>query len=129
MPMEGFLLPRTKCSGSFIAPEEGLAHLTGWGDLFQLAAPGDLPKRLNRRSAMAVKYKIGNMEVLGPPYTKAEEANFYRRQGVATMFTPKATKAPRSEMPPVPDRPQRRQGKQRTPRHPRHSPSKREKTP
>jgi hypothetical protein len=30
-----------------------MAHLTGWGDLFQLAAPGDLPKRLNRRSAVS----------------------------------------------------------------------------
>jgi hypothetical protein len=116
MPMEGFLLPRMACSGSFIALEQKLAHLTGWGDLFQLAAPGDLPKRLNRRSAMVVKYMIGGMEVLGPPYTKAEEDNFYGRQGVATMFTPKATKAPQSEMPPVPDRPQ---GKRRVPRHPR----------
>jgi hypothetical protein len=32
---------------------EGLAHRTGWGDLFQLAAPGALPKRLNRRDALS----------------------------------------------------------------------------
>jgi hypothetical protein len=48
-----FVACELKGSGSFIGFEEGLAHLTGRGDLFQLAAPGDPPKRLNRRSAMS----------------------------------------------------------------------------
>jgi hypothetical protein len=28
---------------------------------------------------MAIKYWIGDMAVMGPPYTKAEEADFYSR--------------------------------------------------
>jgi hypothetical protein len=116
MPMEGFLLPRTSCSSPSIGLEQGLACLTGWGDLFQLAAPGDLPKRLNRRSAMALKYITENgVEIHGPPYTKAEEAEFYRRNGGGpkTMFAPKQDKPPA----PAPDRQQRPQGKRRAPRH------------
>jgi hypothetical protein len=46
MPMEGFCCLEGACSSQSIGLEEGLARLTGWGDLFQLAAPGNLPKRL-----------------------------------------------------------------------------------
>jgi hypothetical protein len=120
MPMEGFLFRRIACSGSFVGLEEGLAHLTGWGDLFQLAAPGNLPKRLNRRSAVALKFVTKNgVECHGPPYTKAEEHAFYSAwsKGPKTVLAGKNVATP-----PAKDRPQRTQGKQRAPRHPRLKP-------
>jgi hypothetical protein len=51
---------------------------------------------------MVVRYIINGVRFHGPPYTKAEEADFYRRQGVGTMFAPR-TKAP--EPPPPPSKP------------------------
>ena len=39
MPMEGFLLPRIGRGSSFIAFDEGLARLTGWGICSSLPPP------------------------------------------------------------------------------------------
>jgi len=63
---------------------------------------------------MVVKYIINGVKVHGPPYTKAEEADFYSRQGVATVF-----RGPTQPPAPAPDRPQRPRTERRTPRHPR----------
>lgn len=38
---------------------------------------------------MVVRCIINGVRVHGPPYTKAEEDDFYRRQGVGTMYAPR----------------------------------------
>src|SRR5215475_3182879 len=55
---------------------------------------------------MVVKCIINGVKVHGPPYTKAEEADFYRRtgNGPITMFAPREKKAPE---PPAISRPRR----------------------
>jgi hypothetical protein len=53
---------------------------------------------------MAVKYVCKNgMEVIGPPYTKAEETEFYSRKGVGTMYAPSMI-PPKPPAPPTPPR-------------------------
>ena len=42
---------------------------------------------------MVVRYIINGVKVMGPPYTKAEEDDFYSRQGVGTMYAPKVKEA------------------------------------
>jgi hypothetical protein len=70
---------------------------------------------------MVVKCIIAGVKVHGPPYTKAEEAEFYKRngEGPKTMFAPKADKPAAPSPPPALDRPQHPQGKRRAARHPR----------
>jgi hypothetical protein len=43
---------------------------------------------------MVVKCIINGVKVHGPPYTKAEEDDFYSRQGVGTMYAPRTKEAP-----------------------------------
>jgi len=69
---------------------------------------------------MVVRHVLkGGFKVHGPPYTKAEEAEFYRRNGGGpkTMFAPKADKPAAPPPPPALDHPQHQRGKRRAPRH------------
>jgi hypothetical protein len=52
---------------------------------------------------MALKYMVGDMKVLGPPYTKAEEADFYSRlaHGPVTMYAPSLAKPNPAAPPPA----------------------------
>jgi len=71
---------------------------------------------------MVVRHVLkSGFKVHGPPYTKAEEAEFYRRNagGPKTVFAPKQDKPAAPPPAPAPHPPQHPQGKRRAPRHPR----------
>lgn len=94
--VSGLLLPSIACSGSLIALEEDWPTSRA-GGLFQLAAPAiaEAAKQENW-DGRKVHDMIGNKKVLGPLYTKEEEAEFYGRQGVAKTLKGKHREAQQS---------------------------------